>query len=149
ADQLGLAVIASSGQPSSTRAWLVGCLDLQYYGRKDLLPRLSKARAETDLEEFPLVEVDALPGQATMNPGAARSFAKAASRVPVKALVLGGFGVGSMLGFMLTPAERATLVKARIPHDPACALYLAAAPGWHGAGAKAIEETLVANLRRA
>lgn len=147
ADELDLALIACSGEPSAARATRVGRYDLQYYGRKDLFPRLSRARTEADLVGFPLVEIDALPGQATMIPRGARSFARAASLGAVKALVLGGFGVGSMLGFMLTRPERETLVKARIPHDPACALYLAAAPGWRGDGAKAIEETLLANLR--
>ena len=65
----------------------------------------------------------------------------------MKALVLGGFGVGSLLDFMLNAGERQQLVRAGVPHDPSCAIYLAAGPGWRGARALEIEQCLVEHLR--
>src|SRR5437763_173222 len=46
----------------------------------------------------------------------------------VKALVLAGFGVGEIPDFMVGPAEAAHLVRAAVPHDPECALYVVGAP---------------------
>lgn len=71
----------------------------------------------------------------------------AGSLATVKSLVLGGFGVGSLLHFMLSDEERDTLVCAGVPHDPDCHLYLVRAPRWRGEAEDAIGERLVASLR--
>src|SRR5690606_19850072 len=105
-DDLDLALVAYSGSPPAERVTRVARYDLQYYGRKDRFPELERATSEAEVAAgFPLVEIEALPGQPTMIPRGAKSFARAGSLASVKALVLGGFGVGSLLDFMLSAAE--------------------------------------------
>ena len=65
----------------------------------------------------------------------------------VKALVLGGFGVGDLVDFMLTPAERKRLVTAKVPHDPDCGLFLVRSPAMKAVGSQEIVDTLLSGLR--
>lgn len=147
-DDLDLALVAYSGVPPAERVSRVARYDLQYYGRRDRFAELALATTDAEIAAgFPLVEIEALPGQPTMIPGGAKSFARAGSLASVKALVLGGFGVGSLLDFMLREDERQQLVRAGVPHDPNCAIYLAAGPGWRGARALEIEACIVEHLR--
>ncbi len=147
-DDLDLALVAYSGAPPASRVTRIARYDLQYYGRKDRFGDLEGACDEEEIAAaFPLVEIEALPGQPTMIPRGAKSFARAGSLASVKALVLGGFGVGSLLDFMLSASERQRLVRAGVPHDPQCALYLAAGPGWRGDRALEIEACIAQHLR--
>ena len=77
----------------------------------------------------------------------ATTYAVAGSLASVKALILGGVGVGGLLGFMLTDEEDAALHTADLPHDPHCALFLVGAPGRHKPVDLQIEETAAAALR--
>jgi DNA-binding transcriptional LysR family regulator len=81
-----------------------------------------------------------------MIPEEASTYGVANSLASVKALVMAGFGVGAMLGFMLDPDDRAALVSAAVPHDPDCALYVGASPHWGGGTELAIEAHLVQTL---
>ena len=90
-----------------------------------------------------LVVAGLKPGWEGRHQDDAATYAKANSLASVKALVMAGFGVGALLGFMLDPSERRALVKARVPHDPDCALYVGTSPHWSGSMEMSIETTLV------
>jgi DNA-binding transcriptional LysR family regulator len=144
---LDLAMVAWSGPPEGFPATRLGRYDLQYRGRADRFPELALAKTEAEVRRFPLVEIEPLPGQPTMIPDAAPSFAVANSLASVKALVLAGFGVGALLHFMLSPAEGTELAKADIPHDPDCALFLVRGPSWEGEEEARIEAQLAEAVR--
>lgn len=148
-DELDLVIVAWSGEPPVSRATRVCHYDLQFWGRADRYSELAAATTEDEVKRFPIVEIESLPGQPTMIADDATGFAIANSLASVKALVLAGLGVGALLGFMLTAEERAQLTTASLPHDPHCALYLAAGPHWSGAAEAAIEECLVEALTSA
>jgi DNA-binding transcriptional LysR family regulator len=122
--QLDAAVIAHSGTPDGVRARRVRPYRLQFWGRADRFKALARARTDEEVRRFPIVEIDALPGQGTMITKGARTFATTGSLASVKALVLAGFGVGALLEFMLAPSERDLLVRAPVPSDPSCALWV-------------------------
>ncbi|MDP6943836.1 MAG: LysR substrate-binding domain-containing protein, partial [Myxococcota bacterium] len=145
-DELDLVIVASSGPPPVARATRVGAYDLQFWGCADRFAALASATTDDEVARFPLVEIESLPGQPTMIPDDASTYGVANSLASVKALVMAGFGVGAMLGFMLDPTERARLVSAAVPHDPDCALYVGASPHWSGATELAIEAQLVDTL---
>lgn len=97
---------------------------------------------EAELSAFPIVQIEAKPGQPTLIDPEAPSFAMTQSLASVKTLILGGFGVGAMLNYMLVPADREQLVHAAIPHDPNCGLWIIRRPEFDGGRALEIEETL-------
>ena len=146
---LDLAVVAYSGPPPRQRTRRVGHYDLQFHGRQDRFPELASVTSEEQLADFPIVEIEALSGQPTLIRPDAPSYGRANSLASVKALIMAGFGVGSLLGFMLTPAERAELVRARVPHDPDCGLFVVPAPHWVGEVEDAIAKLLADELTRA
>lgn len=148
-DELDVAVVAYSGEPPAPRARRVGAYELSFWGRADLFPALSEVAQEAELTRFPLIELESLPGQPTLIAEEALSFAVTYSLASVKSLILGGFGVGGLLDFMLTPAERSRLVRAQVPGDPHCGLYLVSSPLWTGEAAEALEGTLLSALRAA
>lgn len=121
---LDLVLAAHHGPPEGLRAVAVGPYRRKLYGRADTFPTLADIHHERDLAAFPIIELEALPGQPTLIPDDAPSFAIANSLASIKALVLGGFGVASLLTFMLTPQERGDLVTAAIPDDPDCHIYV-------------------------
>ncbi len=145
-NQLDLVIVASSGPPPVARATRIGHYALAFYGRADRFGELEAATTEAEVARFPLVEIESLPGQPTMIPDNAPTWATANSLASVKALVLAGFGVGALLSFMLEAHERDRLVAASLPHDPECALWLGTSPHWNGATELAIETTLVERL---
>ena len=145
--ELDCAIVAWSGIPESARAERLGPYTLRFWGRKDRFGALARATTEEAVREFPIVEIEALPGQGSMIRKDAPSFAISGSLASVKALVLAGFGVGAMLDFMLAPAERSKLVHARVPHDPDCALYLVSAPTRTGATERKLDAALADGLR--
>jgi DNA-binding transcriptional LysR family regulator len=147
--ELDAAIVAWSGVPDVARAERLGPYTLRFWGSKRGFPALARATTEAAVREFPIVEIEALPGQGSMIRKDAASFAIANSLASVKALVLAGFGVGALLDFMLAPAERRTLVHARVPHDPDCALYLVSAPTRTGATERRLDLELAAALRAA
>ncbi len=152
---LDVAVIAHSDPPKIAWARAVGRYAMRYYGRKDLFGELARVSDESALIGFPIVEIEALPGQPSLiSPSSGtgptpRSFAVASSLASVKALVLGGFGVGALLDFMLDPAERAQLVHADVAHDPRCSVYVVASPAWLAAHGDAVPDALRTPLERA
>jgi DNA-binding transcriptional LysR family regulator len=151
AGELDLAIIAHSGTPPATRAQRLGPYRLQFYGRRDLYPRLRAARTEADVQSFPVVEINPGHGEPSLVPEDAFSYAVASNVATVKALVLAGFGVGDLPAFMLSPEERKALCRAQVPHDPDCALFLVAASHFTGKTEQRLEASLAralgANLR--
>ncbi|GMV39822.1 MAG: hypothetical protein AMXMBFR64_15380 [Myxococcales bacterium] len=147
AGTLDVALVAWSGPPQP-RAAAVGPYQLRFWGRADRFASLADATTEEQVQVHPIVEIEPQPGQPTMVPEHAETFALANSLASVKALVLEGFGVGALLDFMLTPEERARLVCAPIGHDPDCALWVLPSPAWSGDAPSRIEEALASSLRR-
>jgi DNA-binding transcriptional LysR family regulator len=145
---LDLAIVAHSGPPPDARFRRLGPYRLRFYGRRDLYPRLTLAKSEVDIHDFPVVEIDPGHGEPSLVPEDAFSYAVASNVATVKALVLAGFGVGHLPDFMLTPNEVASLVHAAVPHDPDCALFLVGSPRWTGATETRIEETIARVLGR-
>lgn len=145
---LDLGIVAHSGPPPDARVHHLGPYRLQFYGRRDLFPRLREARTETDVQSFPVVEIDPGHGEPSLVPDDALSYAVASNVATVKALVLAGFGVGDLPQFMLTAEEEAALVRAEVPHDPDCNLYLVVAPRWTGSTEARIEATITRTLAR-
>jgi DNA-binding transcriptional LysR family regulator len=145
---LDLAVVAWSGPPKGERVYRIAPYRLQFFGRGDLYPSLAQVQHDDGLKRFPIVEIQSLPGQPTMIEDSAPVFAIAHSLASVKALVLAGFGIGAMLGFMLEPDERQRLVKPGLPADPHCALWVVCGPERSHPNAQALEDTLVSELRR-
>ena len=148
AGDVDLVVVAHSGPPPDTRARSLGAYRLQFFGQRDLYPRLAEAKTETDVQAFPIVEIDPGHGEPGLVPDDALSYAVASNVATVKALVLAGFGVGDLPDFMLAPGEAATLGRAQVPHDPDCALFLVAAPSWQGPMEARIEATIGRELAR-
>jgi DNA-binding transcriptional LysR family regulator len=120
---LDLAIVAYSGPPSE-RATRVGSYSLKYYGLSTRFAAIEALSSELELRDFPLVEIEALPGQPSVIRDDADAFAVAQNLSAVKALVLAGLGVGQLLPFMLRPDERAQLTCAdKLQHDPDCGVY--------------------------
>lgn len=147
AGALDLAVVASSGRPRGERAVRLAGYRLQFFGRKDLFPDLAKARSEDDLAPFPIVEIETLAGQGTLIRPDAKAFAIAHSLGSVKALVLAGFGIGAMMGFMLAPDERERLVHAAIDGDPDCGLWAVLGPERREGRGRELEAAIVSELQ--
>ena len=139
---LDLVVVAHSGPPPGVAAHKLGSYRLQFFGRRDVYPRLREATTDAELRSFPIVEIDPGHGEPQLIPEDAHSYAVASNVATVKALVLAGFGVGEVPDFMLTPDETATLVPAAVPHDPDCGLYLVTAATWSGRSEERIATTL-------
>lgn len=140
--ELDMAILAWSGEPPLEHVARVGRYDLQFYGRADRYPDLDQVTDSDELDDYPVVQLRPLSGQPSAVEGGTESFAIANSLATIKALVLAGFGVGSLLQFTLSPDERDQLVQASVPHDPDCGIYLVRQPGWRGEGADAIFEQL-------
>ena len=138
-NRLDVAVVAHSGPPPDCRWRRVAQYDLQFYGRRDRFPSLTRVRTSPELRQFPIVEIEPPPGDHAAEPEQSRSYATASNMATVKALVLAGFGVGDLPAFMLTHDERAGLVAAAVPHDPDCNLYVVGAAEWRGDVERRIE----------
>ena len=150
AGALDLAIMAASGEPPGDgAAFLAGPYDLQFYGRADRFPELAECTEEEQVLRFPLVELESLPGQPTMISEEDPSYAVAGSLASAKALILAGFGVGSLLSFTLTPEDRRHLVRARVPHDPECNLWVCVARDWVGDEENRIAGALTEAVREA
>jgi DNA-binding transcriptional LysR family regulator len=149
AGELDLVVVAHSGPPADVESLRIARYHLQYYGRKDRFPELVRARTDGELRRFPLVEIQPAPGASGRVPDDALSYAVASNVATVKALVMAGFGVGDLPDFMLSRDEAARLVRARVPHDPQCGLFLASAPDWRGPVERRVAEVIARTLRAA
>jgi DNA-binding transcriptional LysR family regulator len=147
--ELDLAVVAWSGEPPGARATRVGPYAFGYYGRADLFADLAEVTDESGLGAYPLIEIQALPGQPTLIAADAEDYAIAGSLGAVKALVLGGFGVGGLLDFMLSPDEEARLARAAVEHDPRCGVFVVGADDWRGDAQEAVESALARLLGEA
>jgi len=145
--ELDLAVVAYSGQPPADRVDKIGPYDLQFYGRADRFPELDRVEREPELRAYPIVQLTPKPGQPSLVDDQTSSFAMAGSLATIKSLVLGGFGVGSLLHYMISDDDRERLVRANVPHDPDCAVYVVPSPEWRGDTEDAIVDTLVDRLR--
>jgi DNA-binding transcriptional LysR family regulator len=120
---LDLALVAYSAPPSES-AKRIASYGLKYYGLAQRYPELATLSSEVDLKRLPIVELEALPGQPSLIHDDAEAFAITQNLGAVKALVLAGLGIGQLLPFMLSAAERAALVCATaIRHDPDCGVY--------------------------
>lgn len=148
-DELDMIVVAWSGQPDLPgRSLPVAPYVYRYYGRADIYPTFAQARTDEDFSRFPIVELEALPGQPTLIPKDAPAYAVAGSLASVKALILGGFGVGGMLEFMLSPEEREQLVVADTePSDPHCSLWVIASAHRDSEADHRLQDTIAASLR--
>ncbi|HVH44901.1 MAG TPA: LysR family transcriptional regulator [Labilithrix sp.] len=146
--ELDLAIIAHSGPPDDVRSHRAGAYSLQFFGRRDLYPELAKVRTEAELQAFPIVEIDPGQGQTGLVPKDALSYALASNVASVKALVVAGFGVGDLPSFMISKDEERTLVRARVPHDPDCGVFVVGSPAWRQPVETKIERTIVDGLRR-
>lgn len=144
---LDLVVVAWQGPPRGGRVTRVGPYVPQYCGRRDRFPTLAEAQTYADLQRFPLVQIEPKPGQPTMIPDDALTFALTSSVAAVKSLVMVGFAVGALPAFMLTPSEAERLVTADVPHDPDCGLFLVANEDWRSERERAIEARLAALLQ--
>lgn len=140
-------LVAYSGDPPADHVAKIGRYDFQFYGAADHFPGLTDVTREEQLQQFPIVQLTPKPGQPTLIKEDTTSFALTNSLATIKALVLGGFGVGSLLHFVVEPEQRESLVRARVPHDPDCAVYAVRSDEWTGPTAEAIFETLVERLR--
>ncbi len=147
--ELDMIIVASSGEPTlGARALPVGPYVYRYYGRRDLFPAFASARTEEDFAQFPVVELESLPGQPTLISQDALAYAVAGSLASVKALILGGFGVGGLLDFMLTDSEREQLVVADTePADPHCGLWVIGSAHADARVDHALQDTIAASLR--
>lgn len=145
-DALDLALMASSGPPAYGRSWRVGRYNLQYYGHRERFAALAEVTDPRQLLNFPIVQIDAGPGQASLIRDDSESYVVANSLAAVKAYVLQGFGVGTLMAFMLDDEERTQLVRANVPHDLDCALFLVANPNWTSLIADAVVTTLLDGL---
>lgn len=145
---LDFAVVAASGSPKAERAFRLAPYNLQFYGRADRFARLATVTTDEALKQFPLVEIESLPGQPTMIDPEAPAYVIAHSLASVKAFVLAGFGIGAMLPFMLEPHELAQLVRPDMPSDPHCALWAVCGPERIHGRAMELEDLLVTELRR-
>ncbi len=121
---LDAVVVAAINAPADRHVSKLGAYHMGYYGRRDRFEGLLGITHEEELDAFPLIELEALPGQPTLIGEHTSSFARVSSLATVKALVMGGFGVGALLDFMLEPTERASLYRAPLVHDPDCGLFL-------------------------
>lgn len=148
AGQLDLAFVAWSGPPPGERVFRMGPYRLQFFGRRDTFADLAAVRRDDELKRFPIVEIEALPGQPTLIAEDAPTFAVAHSLASVKALVLAGFGIGAMLPFMLDDHESGQLVCADLPHDPNCSVYAVAGPLRSDPHAAVLESAILAAMRR-
>lgn len=146
-DELDAVIVAYSGDPPVEHTHEIGRYDLQFYGRRDRFPNLGDVETEEGLQDYPIVQLTPKPGQPTLIRDDTTSFALAGSLATIKALVVGGFGVGSLLHFMVEEEEREDLVRAAVPHDPDCGVFLARSPMWSGEVELEILETLVESLR--
>jgi DNA-binding transcriptional LysR family regulator len=145
-DMLDLAIVAYSGAPEGVRARRVGPYDLQFYGRADRYAPLRLVKSETELGDFPVVEIEPPKGVESAEPPALMSYARASNIATVKALVMAGFGVGDLVDFMLSPEEKRQLVAAQIGHDPDCGLFVVGAPGFVGDAEERIEARVIDEL---
>lgn len=144
---LDLVVVAWQGPPQGGRVTRVGPYVPQYYGHRDRFPSLAKVTSYAALQTFPLVQIEPTPGQPTMIPDDALTFALTSSVAAVKSLVMVGFAVGALPSFMLTQAEAEQLVGADVPHDPDCGLFLIASAEWSSERERAIEARLAGLLQ--
>jgi DNA-binding transcriptional LysR family regulator len=144
---LDLVIIAWQGPPRTGRATRLGPYYPRYYGRTDRFPTLAQATTHADLQAFPLVQIEPMPGQPTMIPDHALTFALTSSVAAVKSLVMAGFGIGALPTFMLTAVDADRLVAANVAHDPDCGLFLVASATWSSARERDIEAQLAALLR--
>ncbi|MEN9580706.1 MAG: hypothetical protein RJA70_3715 [Pseudomonadota bacterium] len=120
---LDLAFVAYSAPPTE-RAVRVGSYGLKYYGLAGRFPSLAGVTSEVQLQQLPLVEMQALPGQPSLIQPDADAYAVVQNLSAVKALVLAGLGVGQLLPFMLSEQDRAVLVCADgLSHDSDCGVY--------------------------
>ncbi len=144
---LDLAIVAFSGPPSE-RSTRVGSYGLKYYGLTQRFAALSALTSEVQLRDLPIVEIEALPGQPSIIRDDADAFAIAQNLSAVKALVLAGLGVGQLLPFMLTAAERAVLTCAdKLQHDPDCGVYVVRSFRELSEEESRVQELLLADLR--
>lgn len=146
AGELDLAIVAHSGLPPG-RAQRLGSYRLEYYGRKNRFPTLSAVRTIEELKNFPIVQLAPQGATPGVVPDASLSHALASNVATVKALVLAGFGVGDLTSFMLTKDEARQLVRAKVPHDPHCGLFLVAAAGWTGEAETRLVSAVADSLR--
>ncbi len=144
-----LVVVAMSGAPIAERVERIGPYSMKYYGRRDRFPQLCDVRHESELSAYPIVELQAQPGQPTLIGEEAASFARVGSMGTVRSLVLGGFGVGAMLDYMIQGAERDLVHTANVEHDPDCGLFLVESPYWRGGRSQEITTAFVEALRAA
>lgn len=120
---LDIALVAYSGPPSE-RASRVGDYQLQYFGLRERFPHLDEVSSEAEIQTLPLIELQALPGQPSSVRPDADAFFIVQNLSAVKALVMSGMGIGQLLPFMLSDAEKRMLVKGEhLPHDPVCGVY--------------------------
>ena len=146
--ELDIVVVAHSGAPPEAQSARIGDYSLQYHGLRTRFPELAKATTAEEVRRFPVVEIESAPGMPMFVPDGAQSYAVASNVASVKALVMAGFGVGDLPEFMLTPEEAAQLVKAQVPHDKQCGLYLVSAAQWVGEMETRIEGVIADTLRR-
>lgn len=146
-DELDLILVAHHGEPPAQRHYKIGPYRMQFWGRADTFPGLAQVKTEGELQAFPIIEIESLPGQPSLISPGAQSFAVATSLESVKALVMAGFGVGALLDFMLSPAEREALTLSQVPSDPTCALYLIASPWRQDEALTQIEHDLRDHIR--
>lgn len=146
--QLDAAIVAWSGQPPAPRAERIAAYQLRFFGRAERFASLAHVLHDSELQQFPIVEIESMPGQPTLLRDDLPGWAIAHSLASVKALVMAGFGIGAMLRFMLTDNEAAQLVSAEhLPHDPACALWLVLGPERNDSRHSALEQELLVLLR--
>jgi DNA-binding transcriptional LysR family regulator len=122
--ELDAAVIAYSGPPPVDQHVRIGRYDLQYYGLAEEYPELSEIEDVSGLDSYPIVQLKPIDGSPTMVDNDTQTFGLTDSIHTVKGLIMKGFGVGALLHYMLNEEERQKLVRARIPHDPDCAVYV-------------------------
>ncbi len=146
--ELDLAVIAFEGVPPEVKSRRVASYDLQFYGRRDRFPELGKVKTLGELAAYPIVEIEPPPGAAGVMPPETMSYARASNIATVKAMVLAGFGVGDLVSFALSPAERRELVGAHVPHSENCGVLVCRSPAWAGDMESAIELALAAEMER-
>ncbi len=149
ASDLDLAIVAYSGAPPDVSSRLIAPYALQYYGRRNRFSGVRRCTTKAELRSFPVVEISPPSGAPAMVPEEGLSYARTSTAASVKALILAGFGVGDLTDFMLSPAERKLLAKAKIPHDPVCGIYLANAPTWDSEPEERVASFVAAALTRA
>ena len=145
---LDVVIAPYSGTPPFDRTDSVGRFPHQFYGSAELFADLRQVTKREQLEQFPVVYLDADAGTSPPGSEGIHSSAVVGSYAAVKSLVLGGFGIGALHHFMLDDGEHEQLVRADVTFNRERRLYLVCGAHWRGDAEDSIASELLSGLER-